>query len=257
MEATFCVLLPDPHRHGMPSPAGTGFFVSPDGWFVTAAHVIQDDNGDVRADIDKIVLHGVTVGDILPSIRMVNDPQLYFVDSGVDLALLKYDFDANACKDWLKDRTGFSWVEVSVRSLEEAEPVYSFGYPLSEGAIEATGPGMVLASTTLSPRVTSAIVASRFESHGMIQSTSDPRVYVLDKALNYGNSGGPIIAVETGAVHAVCTRFQPVYVPQPHIRGADGRPIMIQVPSLYGIVSSLSDRRIAEVFQERGIPVTD
>jgi S1-C subfamily serine protease len=57
--ATFSVQLPDKKQHGMPTPAGTGFFVSPDGWFVTAAHVIAENGrseGPVRSDLDQIWL---------------------------------------------------------------------------------------------------------------------------------------------------------------------------------------------------------
>ena len=46
-DATFCVLIPSDRMPGepdlaqfLPRPTGTGFFVSPDGWFVTASHVI-------------------------------------------------------------------------------------------------------------------------------------------------------------------------------------------------------------------------
>lgn len=112
-------------------------------------------------------------------------------------------------------------------------------------------------STSFSPRVTSAIVASRIEQYGMIQSSTDPHVYVLDKALNYGNSGGPIVAADTGEVHAVCTRFQPVAVPQHHLPDQSGNPIMILIPSLYGVVSSLSDPRVIRAFKERGIPFSE
>jgi serine protease Do len=54
--ATFSIDLPNARMQGMPSPTGTGFFVSPDGWFVTAAHVVTKDNrsdGDPRDDIDQ------------------------------------------------------------------------------------------------------------------------------------------------------------------------------------------------------------
>lgn len=84
-----------------------------------------------------------------------------------------------------------------------------------------------------------------------------PAVYVLDKALNYGNSGGPVIAAESGHVHAVCTRFQPVSVPQPHIAAVSGEPLTIRIPSLYGVVSSLSHPRVLAAFDERKIPVVD
>jgi len=54
--ATFSVLLPDQKKQGMPTATGTGFFVSPDGWFVTAAHVISENgqpNGQVRGDVSQ------------------------------------------------------------------------------------------------------------------------------------------------------------------------------------------------------------
>ena len=40
--ATFCLEIPDPNRKNMHTPMGTGFFVSPDGLFVTAAHVVMN-----------------------------------------------------------------------------------------------------------------------------------------------------------------------------------------------------------------------
>jgi hypothetical protein len=54
--ATFCIELPDAWRQNMPAPIGTGFFISPDGWFVTAAHVLMEEEGlsrKVRDDIGK------------------------------------------------------------------------------------------------------------------------------------------------------------------------------------------------------------
>lgn len=251
--ATFCVLLPDPEHRRFPCPTGTGFFVSPDGWFVTAAHVVRDADGRPRADIEEAHLQGVPQDEQTPGMRLIQSPRLDFVDDATDIALLKLDFDKNAEKEWLKGEQGFPSIAASARRLEEGEPVYSFGFPLSSGRIETQGPPVTIMSTSFSPRVTSAVVASRIEQYGMIQSSADPQVYVLDKALNYGNSGGPIVATDTGEVHAVCTRFQPVVVPQPHIRDEHGNPIAIQIPSLYGVVSSLSDPRVIQAFNERDI----
>ncbi len=56
-------------------------------------------------------------------------------------------------------------------------------------------------------------MSSTLEKTKMLMSSGDEKIYVLDKALNYGNSGGPIVAAETGRVHALCSRFQPVMVP--------------------------------------------
>ena len=70
----------------------------------------------------------------------------------------------------------------------------------------------------------------------MVTTGADPQLYVLDKALNYGNSGGPIVAVGTGKAHAFCSRFQPMRVPQGD--PADPKTSWIMIPSLYGVVSS-------------------
>jgi len=85
------------------------------------------------------------------------------------------------------------------------------------------------------------------EQTRMVMTDADPKVYVLDKALNYGNSGGPILSAETGHVHALCSRFQPVYVPQNHLKDANGNPLPVMIPSLYGIVSRLDNRKLLDL----------
>lgn len=247
--ATFAVLLPNPRQAGMPAPVGTGFFVSPDGYFVTAAHVVHDRSGNVRGDLDQMWLDKELRG--MPPVPVgVQTAALELESADADIALLKFDFDANKEKDWLKDRTGFPFVEVSQRILEEGEPVYSFGYPLSRGELVQDEESLKVGGTQLSPRTTSAIIASTLELTRMTMTHGQPPVdYVLDKALNYGNSGGPIVATETGAAHAVCARFQPVHIPQ--IRG---QPVMI--PSLYGVATSLARPAIVGELQKRDIQVT-
>ncbi len=136
------------------------------------------------------------------------------------------------------------------------EPVYSFGYPLSTGAAKKNG-GAIIGTTQLSPRLTSAIVSSDLDKTNMLMTSGDTQHYVLDKALNYGNSGGPIIAVETGYVHALCSRFQPVFVPQMHMANAKGECPVVMIPSLYGIVSSLRNQEVLDLFNKLGVPIND
>jgi hypothetical protein len=241
----------------MPTPTGTGFFVSPDGWFVTAAHVITDNGlpqGSVRTDINKSWLTKETrIAGGAPS-AMCQHVSLDYVVPEIDLALLKVDFTANSAKEWLKGQTGFPFLEVSAVELEEGDPVYSFGYPLSSATAKSDS-NMIVGSSSLCPRVTSAIVSSTMEQTTMVMTSDDPKTYVLDKALNYGNSGGPILSVETGRVHALCSRFQSVFVPQHHLPSQNGNPIHIMMPSLYGIVSRLDNRTAVELFRSRNIPV--
>ena len=261
-DATFCLHLPNPGQQGFPTPRGTGFFVSPDGWFLTAAHVITENgasDGPVRKDVHQ--------GALMKADDLWLDPHasppfgescigvtLDFVDPIADFALLKVDKDQNPDREWLQKRGTFPCLSISARLLDDGEDVYAFGYPLSQGGLIYPGPEVFVGAIQLSPRVTSAIVASRVETSGMIREPGPPLHYVLDKALNYGNSGGPIVATQTGYVHALCSRFQPVYVPQLHLADAQGNHPAVMIPSLYGIVVNLGHPRVLTELGRRGIP---
>lgn len=133
-------------------------------------------------------------------------------------------------------KEGFPYIEVELDHIPDGTPIYSYGYPLPQTyePVSLQGGALMVGGGGVGPRTTSAIVSSSVEMTGMVTTDRDPKVYVLDKALNYGNSGGPILISGTGKVFAVCVRFQPVWVPQ-----AGGVPIV--VPSLYGIGSSLAN----------------
>ena len=88
-------------------------------------------------------------------------------------------------------------------------------------------------------------------------TNADPKLYVLDKALNYGNSGGPIIAQDTGMCHAICTRFQPVFIPQQHLADKDGNFPSVMIPSLYGVVSRFDNQAVIQQFQALGIEYSE
>lgn len=251
--ATFCIELPNKNQKGMPTPMGTGFFISSDGWFVTAAHVIME-NGKPRNDIDKSFLMKENEG--LGNGCMCQFMTLEHVLPKYDIALIKVDFEKNSNKEWLNGKSEFPFIQTSTLPLEMGEPVYSFGYPLSESKVNTTGP-MTIGVNELSPRVTSAIVSSNLDKTKMVMSSSDPKHYVLDKALNYGNSGGPIIATETGHVHAICSRFQPVAIPQAHLTDANGKMLAIMIPSLYGVVSSFNNKEIIDLLKSLHIPIKE
>ena len=139
--ATFALLLPNPFKQLMPCPVGTGFFVSADGVFVTAAHVITrnyESDGPARDDIDK----GWLMTEPPPGDwgrRMCLGLSLAHVDAQYDIAILKVDLEANRDKSWMQG--GFPFVPISWGELQEAEPVYSFGYPLSHATTIDFGSG--------------------------------------------------------------------------------------------------------------------
>ena len=57
INATFQVMVPhpDPDAKGFPIPYGTGFFISPDGHFITAAHVLRYPLG-AEIDLSQIYI---------------------------------------------------------------------------------------------------------------------------------------------------------------------------------------------------------
>ena len=136
------------------------------------------------------------------------------------------------------------FIAVSERWLEEGDPVYAFGFPLPSYKKLPVGTANV--ELSLNSRITSAIVSAKEGAH-----------YVLDKALNYGNSGGPIVSVDTGRVEAFCSRFQPVHIPQYHLSVDPLNPVCIIIPSLYSYVVSLSHAPMQEEFAKRGIIPSD
>jgi serine protease Do len=234
--ATFAIEIPNEKCGGLTVPTGTGFFVSNDGFFVTAAHVVA-----TVEDFSKINLVKETPGVLAPPI-MCEFLELIYINIVTDIAILKVDFQKNSQKEWLKHQTGFPFLLISTRKLDDGESVFSFGYPLSGFQLQQNNTQGAMGFSELSPRLTSAIISSSIEKTKQITTGADLQIYVLDKALNYGNSGGPIISAITGRVHAYCSRFQPVNVTQLHLNDANGQPINITIPSLYGIVTSFDNK---------------
>jgi hypothetical protein len=153
----------------------------------------------------------------------------------VDLALLQIDTAANAGKPWLLEGSGLPFLDLSFDVIEDGTPVYSYGFPLSPEVPTVDIGIAAIAYPALSPRVTSTVIASNAEVVGGIPSTDRrSRNYVTDKAFKYGNSGCPLIVVETGAAVAAVVRFQPVEIDQ-------GSGSIVWIPSLYGVASSLAN----------------
>jgi S1-C subfamily serine protease len=237
-------------KGGLPRPSGTGFFVSPEGLFITARHVLtQDGNpaGPLRENGSLLLMQPDPAQPYPVRLNCYYRVELVGDEPGCDFALLKVDLKETS--PWLTQRDRAPFLEVSLRPLDEGEPVYSFGYPLPQSVVVATGPNSFSGGTRYSPRTTSAIVASSAEFLGVGEAQPECLHYVLDKAMNYGNSGGPVVATATGKVHAFCSRFQPVAVAQPHL----GASVNVFIPSLYGVATSLAAAPIVSLLRAHGV----
>lgn len=227
--ATCSILVPHPNPafKGFPTANGTGFFISPDGYFMTARHVLTFQG--TLLDASKIIL---TKPDLFPSphitgLKLVKDWAPY------DLVLLKADFDKVKQQESFKSKTTFDYLEVDFELAPEGSDVYSFGYPLGECEVKSNST-MTVGVHYDFPRCTSAIISSHHDVIGPIMGSASPKYYVIDKALNYGNSGGPLVLEQNGKALATITRFQPVNIPQ--LAG-----VKVMIPSLYGITTSLQN----------------
>ena len=226
--ATFQVLTPhtDPKLKGFPTPKGTGFFVSDDGYFLTARHVVVNPDGTF-VDFKNVRL-------VKPEYTGVGVIGLELVDDyhQFDICLLKADFNKVKAQDFFKTNKGFAFLQIDYEVPPEGSEVYSFGYPLPTIDVKISEK-MMIGFHYYCPRVTSAIISSHYEVIGVVFGQKYPTCYVIDKALNYGNSGGPIVLQGNGKVISLCSRFQPVEIPQ-----GNG---YVKVPSLYGVTTSLKN----------------
>ena len=223
-EATFCVLIPDPNNHYFPTPRGTGFFISPNGYFITAAHVVNV--VDVNDDKQIIELERPTndFSVFVKNLKIIN------VWNEYDIALLKADLQENSKMSYFKDRKEFPYIDIDFNDHFEGEEVLTFGFPLPKAAVQ-DNENIKIGLIEFSPRFTSAIISSTVESFKPVRTSNDPKFYVIDKALNYGNSGGPVLIRSSNRAISICVRFQPQQM----------KDSGINVPSLYGITSSLQN----------------
>ena len=227
--ATYAMLLEG--KNG-PRLLGSGFFVSPDGLFITAAHVIEDCPSCDCVFLRKEMRASCT-----------NDPgrrpgsvTLVASDEYRDLAVLKVTrFSDSVTQD--VPSAEIPYLPLSAGVLEEGESVYSFGYTFLEEGF-------------LAPRLTSAIVSAISYQWECGSGSCDDGYYVIDKHLEHGNSGGPLVALSTGKAHGVIVLAQKSRQKLPCCQ-------TVENPTSYSAARRCDYKFVRKFLKEREVPVMD
>ena len=222
-----------------PLVAGTGFLIHPEGFALTARHVVDDANqlatstgGALRAGLAIPELTGnVTIRASFEHVKL----DVVEVDPRHDLALVKLDpnpFASGKASGVARSPEGGIVVnaQYGLATLwggvpRDGDSVAVSGYPTVAPALVTTH-GIVASATALDVVET--------EVPGAPEGFTFPDArdsYLLDVAVNPGNSGGPAYLVYEAAVIGVCVAFRPVG--QPPFMYNSG--ISIAVPVKYGV----------------------
>lgn len=168
--ATVLILAINDTDHSL--SIGSGFFAGEDGLLLTNAHVIEDSQRQFVYVHDRLIFH---------------TPEVLAVDPDQDLAALR--IHAN----------GVEALDLAMESAGEGSDVIAVGYPRMLDILQL---GFTLHSTIV-PATTSGIAYGQSRSGRLtpfIQTTG---------VLNFGNSGGPLVHTDTGAVLGMVTTSVP------------------------------------------------
>lgn len=226
------------------SPLGTGFLVHPDGFALTACHVVVEAER-VIAEIGGELRVGLAVPELTGSINIRASFELLGVtvvekDPRHDLALLLLNpnpFQSGRPSGVSRIPGGgmavnglYGLASLWVGELRDGEAVAVSGYPSIAPALVTTH-GVVASATAF----------ETFEEvdPGGSEGWALPKVhdsYLIDAAVNPGNSGGPVYLVYQAAVVGVCVAFRPARMPDsgplPLVYNSG---IAVAVPLKYGL----------------------
>lgn len=166
--------------------SGSGFVVSPDGWIITNAHVVEPEGADETIRLrDGSTVEAVVSIDVVFDGHSQRHPArvvqaVHNADSGEDFALIKIDP--------FESMPHLSDFKVDTRLPESVSEVFLFGYPLGTMALQAGD----LVSCSVFKGILSRDIGSWFQ---------------VDAAVHPGNSGGPLTDAD-GNILGVVTAVQ-------------------------------------------------
>ncbi len=202
--------------------AGTGFFVSNDGYFVTADHVINLDHGRPAGRLREIK-DKIMIAQIQPdgrSVSVVGPMQVVVENRTKDYAILKAPDTLPKVQKYL---------DIDLTARFEGEEVSICGYPLASSNQDPQS-GQILLDIYI--RVSAGIL--------MCQRLDNlTQILEVDFPILPGNSGGPLIATTSRRVLGLATATNTV-------PGPNGTPM-----GMFGICTDI--RELQEDLRNKGI----
>jgi S1-C subfamily serine protease len=204
---------PGPQANGI---AGTGFFVSSEGYVITAGHVITETAADVKAKGATKIGFRVAISldsSSVPNARFrgsftITDCTVVDVDQKHDIALLKLvrnPFTGELRSGVVIVGTALT-LSVGTAKLnpdlpQEGDSALVSGYPLSIPTL-VTQRGMVASESFAEIRTQPPNAPTGF----LMTEVED--LILLDALVNPGNSGGPVYLTGTDYVFGICQGYR-------------------------------------------------
>jgi S1-C subfamily serine protease len=178
--------IPEPPRRY--EERGTGFFINEQGNVVTARHVVKPPAAvGLRMNYIEIEFQ-LPQSSSQHEIHFSSMAELVAEDEENDIAVLSVRDNPLSHKD-----TGATAATLDSSRMREGAPVFTLGHPLGTKTIVATSGSIASAASWLFDP--GDVMEARFRGFG--------DTYMIDMKALFGNSGGPVFSLESGAVVGV------------------------------------------------------